>query len=91
MLSPISYIGLFPLYWYSTAVDSYLFGWKFLEEELEDPTLSAGKDAKKELSRARKVMGATWVSQVSLVAGLVHVFEFMAQFLFRLNKGVTSY
>ncbi|KAF8809842.1 SNF2 family DNA-dependent ATPase [Phlegmacium glaucopus] len=35
-----------------------------LAEEFEDPTLLVGSDADKELSRARKVMGAAWVAEV---------------------------
>lgn len=62
-----------------------------MAEEFEDPTLLVGSDADKELSRARKVMGAAWVAEVSLVVELTHVLRVYTQLLFRLSKGVTSY
>lgn len=35
-----------------------------LADDYEDPTLLVGSDAEKELSRALKIMGASWVAKV---------------------------
>lgn len=67
--------------------DSHFFHWQSLTEEHEDPALLVGNVAEKELSRARRAMGAAWVAEV----GLVVTYSWVASlyFLFRLRQGVT--
>ena len=63
-----------------------LFDWQSLAEELDDPASLVGSDAEKEFSRARKFMGAAWVSEVGLITHVV--LRVYTKLLFRL-KGVT--
>lgn len=59
-----------------------------LTDGYEDPTLLVGSSAEKELGRARKLMGAAWVAEVSPMLGfenigLTHYTQVKKRFLLR--------